>query len=504
MGEVSGPKMLICGSCADSSRRGTYLPGTYGTPAATVASGSSSMRAAVTLEPRFEAVRIRARESSVLVLRLAAIAGFTGALFGYDISSTNDAIAFMQKRFGLSSLDKGLVVSALLLGALAGALVAGKLADTWGRRPTVVLAGLTAAVGALTTAAATDLAMLLAGRLVIGLAVGVTSAIAPLYIAELAPASTRGSMVALYQLSLTLGILAALAVGAAFAPTANWRVMIAAGAVPAVAQVLAMAIVPESPRYLVARGRLDGARRVLTRLRPAGDVDRELADIAEAHRTTAEARYRDVFARAARPALIIGVGAALMNALVGVGAVIYYSTDVFRAAGIGGPELASLAVGALNTVMTVVAVALIARFRRRVLLLAGLSGIVASLVVAGVALQLPTSTATGWIIVVGLLGFIASFAISAGPIAWLLVAEVFPLGIRGRAASFATSTNWAANLVLALLFPLVVGTPGVPERVGIAFLAYAAISLGFIAFVARLVPETKDRTLEQIQADLHR
>jgi sugar porter (SP) family MFS transporter len=450
------------------------------------------------------AVRAGAREWSVRTWRVAAIAGFTGVLFGYDISSTNDAIEFMEKRFGLDSLDKGLVVSALLLGALAGALGAGKLADTWGRRPSVIVAGLAAAVGALAAAAAPDLAVLLAGRFVIGLAVGVTSAIAPLYIAELAPAHSRGSMVALYQLSLTLGMLAALGVGAAFAPTANWRVMIAAGAVPAVAQVLAMAIVPESPRYLVARDRFDAARRVLTSLRGPNDVDRELAEVAEAHRATAGARYGDIFARAARPALIIGVGAALMNALVGVGAVIYYSTDVFRAAGIAGPELASLAVGVVNTVVTVVAVALIARFRRRPLLLTGLSGIVVSLVVAGVALLLSSSTDTGWITVVGLLGFIASFAISAGPIAWLIVAEVFPLSIRGRAASFATSTNWAANLVLALVFPLVVGTPGVPERVGLAFLAYAAISAGFIVFVARLVPETKDRTLEQIEADLSR
>jgi sugar porter (SP) family MFS transporter len=408
----------------------------------------------------------------------------------------------MQERFGLSSLDRGAVVSALLLGALVGALGAGKLADTWGRRRSVVAAGIVAAAGALIAATAVNLPMLLAGRLVIGLAVGVTSAIAPLYIAELAPARSRGSMVALYQLSLTLGILAALAVGAVFTPTANWRVMIAAGAVPAIAQVLAMAIVPESPRFLAGRGRVDAARRVLSRLRPAEDVDRELADIRQADKATAGARYRDVFAGAVRPALIVGVGAALMNALVGVGAVIYYSTDIFETAGVGSADVASLAVGSVNTVMTVVAVVLIARFRRRPLLLVGLSGIVASLVVAGVSLLLPTSTATGWITIAGVLVFIASFAISAGPIAWLIVSEVFPGTIRGRCASFATSTNWAANFVLALLFPLIVGTPGVPERVGVALLVYAGISIGFVAFVALVVPETKDRTLEQIQADL--
>jgi sugar porter (SP) family MFS transporter len=280
------------------------------------------------------AVALDSRRRNLLVWRLAAVAGFTGVLFGYDISAINDAVVFMQRRFALSSLDRGVVVSALLLGALVGALGAGKLADTWGRRRSVVVAGLAAAAGALMAGLAVNVPMLLAGRLILGVAVGVTSAISPLYIAELAPARSRGSMVALYQLSLTVGILAALAVGVAFTPTANWRIMIAAGAVPAIAQVLAMAIVPESPRYLVARGRLDAARRVLARLRPAGVVDRELHDIEQLHRTTAGARYRDVFGRSARPALIIGVGAALMNALVGVGAVIYYSTDIFQTAGV--------------------------------------------------------------------------------------------------------------------------------------------------------------------------
>jgi sugar porter (SP) family MFS transporter len=439
--------------------------------------------------------------ASLLVWRLAAVAGFTGALFGYDISAINDAVVFMQRRFALDSLDRGLVVSALLLGALLGALGAGRLADTWGRRRSVVVAGVAAAAGALLAGLAVNVPMLLGGRVIIGLAVGVTSAIAPLYIAELAPARTRGSMVALYQLSLTLGILAALAVGVAFSPTADWRIMIAAGAVPAIAQVLAMAIVPESPRYLAARGRVEDARRVLERLRPPGEVEAELSDITRMDRAVARVRFRDIFARAVRPCLIVGVGAALMNALVGVGAVIYYSTDIFQTAGVTNAEVASLAVGAVNTIMTLVAVLLIARYRRRGLLLVGLSGIVVGLVVAGVSLLVD---APGWITVAGLLGFIASFAISAGPIAWLIVAEVFPLAIRGRAASFATSTNWTANFVLALAFPLFVGTPGDPKKVGIAFFVYAAISFGFIVFVARLVPETKDRTLEEIEAELRR
>jgi len=302
------------------------------------------------LDPSF-AVAAESRRRQLLVWRLAAVAGFTGVLFGYDISAINDAVVFMQEHFALSSLDRGLVVSALLLGALVGALGAGRLADTWGRRRSIVVAGLAAAAGALLAGLAQNVVMLLGGRVIIGLAVGVTSAIAPLYIAELAPARSRGSMVALYQLSLTLGILAALAVGVVFTPTANWRIMIAAGAVPALAQVLAMAIVPESPRYLMARGRLEDARRVLSRLRPAADVDREMDEMAHVDRATAHTSFRDVFARSCRPALIIGVGAALMNALVGVGAVIYYSTDIFQTAGVGNAEVASLSVGASQSTL---------------------------------------------------------------------------------------------------------------------------------------------------------
>jgi MFS family permease len=195
---------------------------------------------------------------------------------------------------------------------------------------------------------------------------------------------------------------------------------------------------------------------------------------------------------------------ALMNALVGVGAVIYYSTDVFRAAGIGGTngaEFASLAVGGVNFLAAIVSVFLTDRFGRRPLLSIGLVAIAVCLAVAGIILVGPGAE-QGGLLVAAILGYMAFFAISAGPLAWLLLSEVLPGIIRARAAAIATAANWGANLLITLLFPLVVGSPGDPERVGMAFWFFGVLTLGFLAFVRLRVPETRGRTLERIEADL--
>ena len=206
-----------------------------------------------------------------------------------------------------------------------------------------------------------------------------------------------------------------------------------------------------------------------------------------------------------RRALVVGLTMALMNALVGVGAVIYYSTDVFRIAGIDGPSaaaIASLAVGGVNTLAAVGSLWLTSRFGRRPLLSVGLAGIALTLVVAGIDLALPPEISDGALLVGAILAFMAFFAISAGPLAWLLVAEVFPTAVRAPAVALATAANWAANLMIALLFPIIAGTPGVPERVAIAFWCFAVLTIGFLIFVRLRVPETKDRTLEEIEKSL--
>ena len=457
-------------------------------------------------EPAVDAGAARAhRGPSGALPRLVLLSAATGTLFGYAIAVSNDAIAFFTADLGLSSVQAAIVVSGLVAGALLGCLVAGPAADGIGRRITLIGAGGLAVLGTAVTAAAPAYPLLVGGRVLTGIAVGVTSAITPLYLAELSPARLRGAMLTSYQLFITIGILLALAVGLAMTPSAGWRWMFAVGIVPALLQVLGAVLVPPSPRHLVRRGEIDRARHALARMRPADEVDAELQTIVDTLRGAAEPSFAELKRRRYRPALVVGIAMALMNALVGVGAVIYYSTDVFRLAGVDGPtapQIASLAVGGVNTIAAVASIGLTQRFGRRPLLTIGLTGIALSLIVAGAGLAFPAIAFNGALTVAAVLAFMAFFAISAGPLAWLLVSEVFPVSIRARAAAAATAANWAANLMITLLFPIFAGSPGVPARVGAAFWFFAVMSLGFLVFVRLRVPETKGRTLEDIETHL--
>ena len=437
-------------------------------------------------------------------VRLIALSAATGGLFGYMIAVSNDAIASVRTELQLTPWAAALVVSALVAGALLGCVVAGTAADRIGRRYTLIAAAVVALVGVALTSAAEEPVLMTSGRVVTGISVGITSAVAPLYLAELAPFARRGTVLTTYQLFITVGILTAFATGLLLAPSGQWRWMFALGGVTAVAQLVAALLVPPSPRFLVRRGQVDQARASLARLRPPDEVEPELDAIVSAAAEEDTPPLRELFSSRFRPGVVVGLMMALMNALVGVGAVIYYSTDVFRAAGIGGTngaEFASLAVGGVNFLAAVVSVFLTDRFGRRPLLSIGLVGIAVCLAVAGIILVGPGAE-QGGLLVAAVLGYMAFFAISAGPLAWLLLSEVLPGSIRARAAAIATAANWGANLLITLLFPLVVGSPGDPERVGMAFWFFGVLTLGFLAFVRLRVPETRGRTLERIEADL--
>jgi sugar porter (SP) family MFS transporter len=420
------------------------------------------------------------------------------------IAVSNDAIDSVRSELQLTAWDAALVVSSLVAGALIGCAIAGTAADRIGRRLTIAGAAVVALVGVALTAVATGPAVMQLGRLVTGVAVGITSAVAPLYLAELAPFARRGTILTTYQLFITVGILVAFAIGVVLAPGRQWRWMFAIGGMTALAQLVAAVLVPSSPRFLVRRGRVDQARAALVRMRPAEEVEPELTAIVVAAEEEATPPLRAMFGARFRPGFVVAIVMALMNALVGVSAVIYYSTDVFRSAGIGGTngaEIASLAVGGVNFLAAIVSVALTDRFGRRPLLSIGLVGIAVCLAAAGFILVQPGS-GQGGVLVAAILGYMAFFAISAGPLAWLLLAEVLPGSIRARAAAIATAANWGANLLITLLFPLVVGTPAASARVGMAFWFFGVLTLGFLLFVRLRVPETRGRTLERIEADL--
>ncbi len=438
------------------------------------------------------------------IWRITFIAGLSGVLFGYDASSINDAIQFITKDFGLGSVLKGVVVSCLLAGAAVGALCGGYLADRIGRKVTIMVSGVLFMFGVFLAALAPEVSVLIVGRIIIGLAIGVTSSVTPLFIAEVAPPDKRGGMVTLFQLSITIGILLAFIAGLALTPTQNWRVMILLAVIPALVQLLAMISVPESPRYLITKGDLEGARKTLAQLRESSDVDSELNDIVQTMQVEKSSKWSHLFSKQVRPAFIAGVGIIMLQAFCGINAIMYYSTNIFEIAGFKGGNasaVASLVIGVINVATTVVAIKLVNKYSRKPLLYAGLSVIVFSLVLGGIALQIE-STITHIVVLIALITFVIGFAFSLGPIGWLLVSEVFPLSIRGRAAAFATSTNWWANFIVGLSFPILVGSPGIASRVGISFFIFAAISFIGLIFVKTRVPETRNKSLEAIERSL--
>ncbi len=432
---------------------------------------------------------------------IAATAALGGLLFGYDTGVISGALLFLREAFHLSPLMLGVVTSIALAGAAGGAAVAGVLADRLGRRPVLLAIAMVFVAAAAVSALAGSLPVLLAGRLLVGIGIGGASMLTPLYLAEIAPAERRGALVSFNQLAVTLGILVSYLVGYAFAAAGAWRWMLGLGALPGIALAVGMALLPETPRWLAGHGHPDRARAALHRLRgPGVDIEPELhelqADLAPGPRAAPRTPRAH---RAARLPLIVGIGLAVFQQVTGVNTVIYFAPVIFQAAGLSSAPAAILAtagIGVVNVGMTMMAIRLVDRVGRRMLLLSGLAGMAASLCVLASAFLLPTGPVLGWLTAASLACYVGSFAIGLGPVFWLLTSEIFPLAIRARGMASATIANWLANLVVALTFldlVEVLGRPGV-------FLLYAALTAGAFLFARSLVPETRGVGLEAIEA----
>jgi len=432
---------------------------------------------------------------------IAATAALGGLLFGYDTGVISGALLFLREAFHLSSLMLGVVTSIALAGAACGAAVAGLLADRFGRRPVLLATAGIFVAGALVSALAGTLAVLLAGRLLVGIGIGGASMLTPLYLSEIAPARQRGALVSLNQLALTLGILVSYLVGYAFAASGAWRWMLGLGGVPGVLLSIGMLLLPETPRWLAGHGYPDRARHALRRLRgPHADLAAEMAELRADLRNDVQVRPESRLGhRAARLPLIVGIGLAIFQQVTGINTVIYFAPVIFQAAGLSSASAAILAtagIGVVNVLMTMVAVWLVDRAGRRVLLLIGLTGMALGLCVLGLGFLFGTGSDLGWLIAGSLAVYVGSFAIGLGPVFWLLISEIFPLAIRARGMSAATIANWLANLVVALTFLDLIDLLGRP---GVFFL-YAALTLGALLFSRILVPETKGLSLEAVEA----
>jgi MFS transporter, SP family, galactose:H+ symporter len=435
--------------------------------------------------------------SSGFVYVAAAFAALGGLLFGYDTGVISGAVLFITKQFALSVFPTELVVAVVLLGAAAGALSGGRIADWIGRRTTLLITSIIFIVGALICAFAESLNMLIAGRLIVGLAIGLSS-IVPVYISEISPANARGWQASLYQLAITVGILSAYLVDYVFAETENWRWMLGLAAIPGLLLGLGMIILPETPRWLLERGRAEDARNVLRRIRGNPNIDGELKEIENTLAVSVErGKFSDLLLPAVRPALLIGIGLAIFQQVTGINTVIYYAPHIIQAAGIptaSGAILATAGIGLVNVLMTVVSMLLIERVGRRPLLLVGIVGMIISLCVLGFAFRNQSEGLAG-IAVVTLMAYVASFAISLGPIFWLLIAEIYPLKVRGLASGTAATACWAANLLVSLTFLSLLAALG-PS---LTFWTYGALAIGAWLFCYFMVPETKGRTLEEIE-----
>ena len=436
------------------------------------------------------------------LLGVATIAAIGGFLFGYDTGVIGGAMLFMQKDLKLHSHgQQQLVVAILLLGAIAGAFVSGWLADKISRRRTKMISGTVYVIGGLACAFSQNYTEILASRFVLGLSVGTASFVSPMYIAELVPTRIRGGVVSFNQLMVTLGICAAYIVDWAFAPFSNnWRWMFGVTVVPGAALAIGMYFMPFSPRWLVQKGREDEAREVLERYRfEDDDVEAEIAEIKDV--ASDEVPLRSLLAAGMRRMMLVGIGLAVFQQLVGINTVIYYAPTILKMAGQQntGALTQSLYIGATNVVFTIVAILLLDKLGRRFFLLFGTSCLTVALVGLGVFFASPgLQRSVGWLALACLLFYIFGFAIGLGPVFWLMISEIFPLQMRGPAMAVCTMFNWGFNFLIAYTF---LTLTDLITKSG-AFWLYAFFGVCALVFFATLVPETRGRTLEQIQDDI--
>jgi MFS transporter, SP family, galactose:H+ symporter len=448
---------------------------------------------------------VQTRTSSQAFVHAASgFAAVGGLLFGYDTGVISGAELFLKNDFVLTTFVLEMIVSGVLAGAAAGALAGGRLADLYGRRRLLILTAIIFGVGALVCGAAVTTAMLIAGRIVVGLGIGLASGTVPVYISEISPAAARGRQVSLFQLAITIGIVLAYLVDYALAPLQAWRWMFGLAVVPAATFGLAMLFLPESPRWLARCGRREEALAVLSRIRGSSNVDEEWREIeGTLARAGERGRFADLINPSVRPALIVGIGLAVFQQVTGINTVIYYAPLIIQAAGISsasGAILATVGIGVVNVAMTVVSMRLLDRMGRRPLLLIGIGAMVPTLAALGLVFrnQAPTETSAA-LAVISMMVYVAAFAIGLGPIFWLLISEIYPLRIRSSTEGLSAAFNWGSNLVVSLTFLTLVQILGASRT----FWLYGLFAVAAWIFSYCLVPETKGRTLEEIESFWH-
>lgn len=434
-----------------------------------------------------------------LVCMIAALAGL---LFGFDTGIISGALLFIEKGFPITTVMKELIVSSVLLGAMVGSLCSGQLTDRYGRRNIILVISGMFILGTLIAALAPNVQAILFGRLCIGIAIGIGSYTAPLYIAEVAPFELRGGLVSFNQLAITLGIMISYFINYSFANSdASWRLMFAFGLIPAVLLGIGMFFLPESPRWLVKNDRYEEAEDTLQYLRQKIDVQEELIEIQKSLNVS-EAKLSEVFTPIIRPVLILGVMLGFLQQATGINTIIYYAPSIFQLAGFQDTSssiFATVGIGIVNVIATIFAVYYLDKIGRRALLLTGLVGMCISLFTLSFAFQWTGPSETlRWIAVASTFVYVICFAFSLGAMLWLLVSEIFPLNVRGAAMGIAVFSCWFWNFVVSSTFLSLLAALG-PSN---TFFAYAVMCVLSFVFCYYKVPETKGISLEKIEENI--
>ncbi|HTW12250.1 MAG TPA: sugar porter family MFS transporter [Solirubrobacteraceae bacterium] len=448
--------------------------------------------------------QVTSGKNNRFVLGISLLAALGGFLFGYDTGVVGGALPLITKRLALSSGGESWVTGSLLLGAVTGALMSGFLADRIGRKWTVFTAGVIYTGAAIASSLCSTLLLLGIARGVLGLAVGTASFVTPMYIGEHSPKELRGGMTALSQVAICSGIFIAYFVDDIFKSGLNgWRWMFALGAAPGLILALAMLIVPETPRWLVEHGRGEEAKALLAKSREPDEVDAEFEEIQQVSEEQQQFSLRDLLGDRVRPLLVIGVLMAIMQQVIGINTVIYYGATILGFAGlsINSSIAQAVFIGIVNLVFAIVAVLLLDRVGRRPPLIIGTCGSVIGLIVLGLYFEGSTAFqhSHAWLALAAMMFYIASFEISLGPVFWVMIAEIFPLRARAKAMALCTMFNWGFNFFVSYFFLDAVKALGESGT----FFMYAGFGVLAVIFFAARVPETKNRSLEQIEREVH-
>lgn len=433
---------------------------------------------------------------------VAIVASLGGLLSGYDTGVISGALLFINETWILPDTLQGFLVSSVLIGAVIGAATNGVLADIFGRKKIIMATAVIFILGSVMCAFAPNVYVLIISRIFVGFAVGIVNFVVPLYLSEISPKNLRGTLVSLYQWAITSGILFSYFINAAFAQAVyNWRWMLFAGVLPGLILFVGMYLMSDTPRWLVSKNREDEAKVIFQKIEPDIDTEKEIQDIKATLKTEGQDKnFR--FKKWMIMPFVVGVGIMFAQICTGINTIIYYAPTIFKTAGFDSNLTAIYAttgIGVVNFVMTIVAVFFTDRLGRKPLLYFGLTGVMFSLFALGTSFAFANilGSSLKWVAVGSLVTYIICFAMSLGPIGWILVSEVFPLKIRGVAMSICTVSNFAFNFFVVGSFPILL------HRIGGAwtFWMFGAVSLLCIIFVYFFVPETKGISLEQIESN---